>query len=102
MMTRRMFSASILAGAAAALLPAAARSQNSVKARNVVLVHGAYADGSSWLEVIPYLQAAGMKATAVQNPFEFVGGRCGRHEAHFGFAGWFHRSRGAFLGWHRD
>jgi hypothetical protein len=63
-----MFSTSILAGAAAALLPAAARSQNSVKARNVVLVHGAYADGSSWLEVIPYLQAAGMKATAVQNP----------------------------------
>jgi len=63
-----MFSTSILAGAATALLPAAARSQNSVKARNVVLVHGAYADGSSWLEVIPYLQAAGMKATAVQNP----------------------------------
>src|SRR5438128_3145610 len=68
MMTRRMFSTSILAGAATALLPAAARSQNSVKARNVVLVHGAYADGSSWLEVIPYLQAAGIKATAVQNP----------------------------------
>ena len=68
MMTRRMFSTSLLAGAAAALLPSAARSQNSVKARNVVLVHGAYADGSSWLEVIRYLQAAGMKATAVQNP----------------------------------
>ena len=68
MMTRRMFSTSILAGAAVALLPAAARSQNAVKARNVVLVHGAYADGSSWLEVIPYLQASGMKATAVQNP----------------------------------
>ena len=67
MMTRRMFSTSILVGAAAALLPAAARSQN-VKARNVVLVHGAYADGSSWLEVIPYLQAAGINATAVQNP----------------------------------
>lgn len=68
MMTRRMFSTSILAGAAAALLPSAARSQNSVKARNVVLVHGAYADGSCWLEVIRYLQASGMKATAVQNP----------------------------------
>ena len=68
MMTRRMFSTSLLAGAAAALLPSAARSQNSVKARNVVLVHGAYADGSCWLEVIANLQAAGMKATAVQNP----------------------------------
>ena len=37
-------------------------------AKNVVLVHGAWADGSSWAEVIPYLQAAGLKVTAVQNP----------------------------------
>lgn len=36
--------------------------------RNVVLVHGAYADGSSWSEVIARLQAAGLTATAVQNP----------------------------------
>jgi pimeloyl-ACP methyl ester carboxylesterase len=35
---------------------------------NVVLVHGAYADGSSWAEVIPRLQAAGLRVTAVQNP----------------------------------
>ena len=39
-----------------------------VGARNVVLVHGAWADGSSWAEVIPLLQAAGLKVTAVQNP----------------------------------
>jgi pimeloyl-ACP methyl ester carboxylesterase len=39
-----------------------------LKARNVVLVHGAWADGSSWAEVIPLLQAAGLKVTAVQNP----------------------------------
>ncbi|WP_418459207.1 alpha/beta hydrolase [Brucella intermedia] len=38
------------------------------KASNVVLVHGAWADGSSWSEVIPYLQAAGLKVTSVQNP----------------------------------
>src|ERR1700741_1990964 len=36
--------------------------------RNAVLVHGAYADGSSWSEVIERLQAAGLTATAVQNP----------------------------------
>jgi pimeloyl-ACP methyl ester carboxylesterase len=36
--------------------------------RNVVLVHGAYADGSCWSEVIERLQAAGVTATAVQNP----------------------------------
>jgi hypothetical protein len=34
----------------------------------VVLVHGAYADGSSWPEVIERLQRAGLTATAVQNP----------------------------------
>jgi pimeloyl-ACP methyl ester carboxylesterase len=39
-----------------------------VQARNVVLVHGAWADGSSWAEVIPRLQAAGLNVTAVQNP----------------------------------
>lgn len=39
-----------------------------LKASNVVLVHGAWADGSSWAEVIPRLQAAGLKVTAVQNP----------------------------------
>jgi pimeloyl-ACP methyl ester carboxylesterase len=38
------------------------------RVRNVVLVHGAYADGSSWSAVIPLLQAAGMRVTAVQNP----------------------------------
>ena len=32
---------------------------------SVVLVHGAYADGSSWSEVIKRLQAAGITATAV-------------------------------------
>src|SRR5437764_7063443 len=41
--------------------------------RNVVLVHGAFADGSSWakvvpLKVIPLLEAKGLHVTAVQNP----------------------------------
>ncbi len=49
-------------------LPANAETTAPVVARNVVLVHGAWADGSSWSEVIPYLQAAGLKVTAVQNP----------------------------------
>jgi pimeloyl-ACP methyl ester carboxylesterase len=34
----------------------------------VVLVHGAFADGSSWDKVIPLLQAKGLKVVAVQNP----------------------------------
>jgi pimeloyl-ACP methyl ester carboxylesterase len=47
-------------------LVADAASEPSV--RNVVLVHGAYADGSSWSPVIERLHAAGLSATAVQNP----------------------------------
>ena len=39
---------------------------NSVK--NVVLVHGAWADGSSYAKVIPLLEAAGLHVIAVQNP----------------------------------
>ncbi|WP_394844779.1 alpha/beta hydrolase [Pendulispora brunnea] len=34
----------------------------------VVLVHGAFADGSSWANVIPLLQAKGLHVVAVQNP----------------------------------
>jgi pimeloyl-ACP methyl ester carboxylesterase len=36
--------------------------------KNIVLVHGAFADGSSWARVIPILQAQGYNVTAVQNP----------------------------------
>src|SRR4051812_2384101 len=35
---------------------------------NVVLVHGLFADGSSWGKVIPILQASGLHVTSVQNP----------------------------------
>ena len=35
---------------------------------SVVLVHGAYADGSSWSEVIKLLHGEGVTAMAVQNP----------------------------------
>lgn len=34
----------------------------------VILVHGAFADGSSWSKVIPRLEAAGLKVVAVQLP----------------------------------
>lgn len=35
---------------------------------NIVLVHGAWADGSSWSKVISALQAKGLNASAVQLP----------------------------------
>lgn len=47
--------------------PTAAMGAPQTGARNVVLVHGAWADGSSWSKVIPLLQRAGLHVTSVQN-----------------------------------
>jgi len=41
---------------------------DGAKKPSIVLVHGAFADGSSWAKVIPILQAKGYRVTAVQNP----------------------------------
>lgn len=70
MINRRNFSATLVVGAAASLLAAraGAAATPAVKARNVVLVHGLFADGSCWSEVIARLQAAGLNVTSVQNP----------------------------------
>jgi len=54
--------------AVASSATAQTRSSAPGQARNVVLVHGAWADGSSWSRVIPILQAAGLQVTSVQNP----------------------------------
>ena len=68
-MNRRTFASIIAAGAVSTLIQGkAAAAQPAPKARNVVMVHGLFADGSSWSEVIARLQAAGLNATAVQNP----------------------------------
>jgi pimeloyl-ACP methyl ester carboxylesterase len=69
-MNRRSFSAAMVAGAAASLISTRGMAANpaSTKARNVVLVHGLFADGSSWSEVIARLQATGLNVTSVQNP----------------------------------
>ncbi len=70
MMNRRTFSTALLAGAAASLISTGGMAANAAppKARNVVLVHGLFADGSSWSEVIERLQTAGLNVTSVQNP----------------------------------
>jgi len=68
MMTRRTFTAALAAGAMASVLAGRGRAENKPAVRNVVLVHGAYADGSCWAEVIARLQKAGYNATAVQHP----------------------------------
>jgi pimeloyl-ACP methyl ester carboxylesterase len=67
-MNRRAFVGLMAAGATIPLLQRKAAAQPLPKARNVVLVHGLFADGSCWSEVIARLQSKGIRATAVQNP----------------------------------
>src|SRR5580700_1631303 len=68
-MNRRAFVGMVAAGAASTLVQGtAAAAQPAPAAKNVVLVHGLFADGSSWSEVIARLQAAGLNPTSVQNP----------------------------------
>jgi pimeloyl-ACP methyl ester carboxylesterase len=40
--------------------------------KNVVLVHGAWADGSSWSKVVPLLQAEGLNVVCTQNPLSSI------------------------------
>lgn len=69
-MTRRAFTAALAGGVAGSLSStrSLAASPSPTAARNVVLVHGLFADGSCWSEVIARLQARGLNVTAVQNP----------------------------------
>jgi pimeloyl-ACP methyl ester carboxylesterase len=67
-MDRRTFVGLTAATVASPVLSRTAVALTAPKARNVVLVHGLFADGSSWSEVIPRLQAAGLNVTSVQNP----------------------------------
>ena len=67
-MDRRTFVSGTGAVAVSSLLVGAAGAQAVPKAKNVVMVHGLFADGSCWSEVIPRLQAAGLNVTCVQNP----------------------------------
>jgi pimeloyl-ACP methyl ester carboxylesterase len=68
-MNRRTFVGMVAVAAAGTFFQESAATAAPVpKARNVVLVHGLFADGSSWSEVIARLQKAGLNATSVQNP----------------------------------
>jgi pimeloyl-ACP methyl ester carboxylesterase len=59
---------SIIASALLASTVLSAQAATPAADTTVVLVHGAFADGSSWEKIIPLLQAKGLKVVAVQNP----------------------------------
>src|SRR6266581_2605145 len=58
----------VAAGLAFSAFQGFAQQVPSQPVKNIVLVHGAFADGSSWSKVIRILQAKGYNVTAVQNP----------------------------------
>jgi len=75
MIDRRDFCVGLAVSGAAVLTAAAVRAA-PLRARNVVLVHGAFADGSCWSGVIPRLQQAGLNVAAVQNPLQSLAEDC--------------------------
>jgi len=67
--TRILIAALMVTGLASRLSGQSANSPMSPSAKpTIVLVHGAFADGSSWSKVIPMLQRDGYNVIAVQNP----------------------------------
>jgi len=70
MFTNKQFSptATIDAGATSTLQQDATPQSTTKGVKNIVLVHGAFADGSSWAKIIPLLHAKGYNVIAVQNP----------------------------------
>ncbi len=76
MATRREFGKTILAASTGLLLPSTPLGEAGVPAtprlesaaKNIVLVHGAFADGSGCSKVIPLLENEGFNVTSVQNP----------------------------------
>ncbi|GGC73215.1 alpha/beta fold hydrolase [Undibacterium terreum] len=51
-----------------AIAVALAQAVPAIAAKNVVLVHGAFADGSGWRDVAEILEAKGYRVTVVQHP----------------------------------
>src|ERR1700758_1612426 len=68
MLNRRTLIGAAAAGAVLPSLHRVASAQTSLKTRNVVFVHGLFADGSCWSKVIAPLQQKGVNCTSVQNP----------------------------------
>src|SRR2546428_3884681 len=66
--TRIFVNAGAIAIAVALQAPCASAQTAKDAKPTIVLVHGAFADGSSWQKVIPILQRDGYSVIAVQNP----------------------------------
>src|SRR5687767_10988498 len=61
-----VFTGILLSFTMAIMVPAAAQKTTAIK--NIVIVHGAFADGSGWENVFKILKRRGYNITMVQNP----------------------------------
>jgi pimeloyl-ACP methyl ester carboxylesterase len=59
-------------GNKALMQPQGIQGMTTPNATNIVLVHGAWLEGSSWSDIIPILQNAGHKVIAVQLPLHSI------------------------------
>jgi pimeloyl-ACP methyl ester carboxylesterase len=66
--TSRRFPAQLAGALAALMLCAAASAASADPVKNIVLVHGAFVDGSGWRPVYDILVRRGYKVTVVQQP----------------------------------
>lgn len=65
---KKIAASALMLGGLFAVHASQAAPEQDLKGKTVVLVHGAFADGSSWNKVIPLLEARGLHVVAVQNP----------------------------------
>ncbi len=68
-------------------------------AANIVLVHGAWADGSSWSKVIPILKDAGHRVIAVQMSLTSVADDIATVKRAIDHTWWTSNSRRTFIRW---
>jgi len=69
MFIQQLLSAAFTTAVTVLSVPQHAVSHSTSKGvKNIVLVHGAFADGSCWSKVIAQLQAKGYNVVAAQNP----------------------------------
>ena len=67
---KKLYVVAVLAAALAVAVPDSAAAQSASKAgiKNIVLVHGAFADGSGWEGVAEILKKDGYTVSVVQHP----------------------------------
>lgn len=67
-MTKSRMLLAAAASLALGTVPATAIAKDSAPVKSIVLVHGAFADGSGWMDVYKILKKDGYNVTIVQNP----------------------------------